>query len=250
MSDTPAPDSAPVGKWRLFDDESRHVDRFGFLLAVVLVLVVTLLLVDIDELYVEAGAGWTSIGVTLLVGVTLLLAMRASGVSRRWMRIADVLVGLSVIATVLLVFAGAGTDATDVPPPYTWTALAVIAPVFIVRRMLLHGRASAKTLMAAVSAYLLIAVAFAFIYLTVDAHTMFFANDEPSTSFVYYSFVTLTTLGFGDLVATTAVGRMLTTVEAIIGQVYLVVIVSMVVGLLVAERQAKREAERRGENPT
>jgi hypothetical protein len=97
-------------------------------------------------------------------------------------------------------------------------------------------------LLGAVSAFLLIATAFDFVFLTVDAYqtTPFFGSEEPTTSFIYYSLVTITTLGYGDLAAATDVGRLASTAEAVVGQVYLVTVVAMIVGLLAQARQAVR----------
>lgn len=229
-----------LNPWTFFDDRSNHVDRFGLLLGTVTILVAVLLTIDIDTLYVESGAGFSSISVTLLVGATFLLAMRASGVSSRFMLIGNILVGVSVTVTVLIVLTGAGSTAETAPPPFTWVILALFTPVFVIRRISKHRRATARTVLGAISAFLLIGVAFTFIFLTLDGYgtTTFFAQEEPSTSFMYFSLVTLTTLGYGDLSSVTTLGRAFSTAEAIIGQVYLVVYVAMIVGLVVAERQA------------
>ena len=84
----------------------------------------------------------------------------------------------------------------------------------------------------------MIAIAFDFIFLTVGGYqgTPFFGSEEPPTSFTCYSLVTITTLGYGDLSAA-ALGRLLSTTEAVLGQVYLVTFVAMIVGLL-AQRHA------------
>jgi hypothetical protein len=52
---------------------------------------------------------------------------------------------------------------------------------------------------------------------------------------LYFSFATLTTLGYGDIVPTTPISRMLASVEAITGQLYLAVLVARLVGLHIAE---------------
>jgi voltage-gated potassium channel Kch len=59
---------------------------------------------------------------------------------------------------------------------------------------------------------------------------------------MYYSLVTLTTLGYGDFAAATDVGRFLSTTEAVVGQIFLVTfvasLVSMHTGRLAREREA------------
>lgn len=79
----------------------------------------------------------------------------------------------------------------------------------------------------------MIAVAFNYAFLAADAYQPpFFGQPEPTTSFMYYSLVTATTLGYGDPGAATNLGRLLSTSEAVIGQVFLVTFVAMLVGLL------------------
>jgi voltage-gated potassium channel Kch len=58
---------------------------------------------------------------------------------------------------------------------------------------------------------------------------------------IYFSLVTLTTLGYGDIVPTAAAARMLAAVEAVVGQLYLAVLVARLVGLHIA--QARRNSE-------
>ena len=115
-----------------------------------------------------------------------------------------------------------------------------IAPVAVVRRVLLHKKTTIQTLIGAVTAYLLMAVAFTLIFLSLDGTqgSFFFGAEQPTTSFMYFSLVTITTTGYGDLAAVAPIGRMLATFEAVIGQVYLVTFVAMIVGRLV-EQQAR-----------
>ena len=54
--------------------------------------------------------------------------------------------------------------------------------------------------------------------------------------FEYYSFVTLTTLGYGDITPLTKVAKAFSVLEAVVGQLYLVVVVAWFVGMLVARR--------------
>ncbi len=56
----------------------------------------------------------------------------------------------------------------------------------------------------------------------------------------YYSFVTLTTLGFGDISPLTVAARRLTTAEAVVGQLFLTIFIARLVGLHLAERMEKK----------
>ena len=54
--------------------------------------------------------------------------------------------------------------------------------------------------------------------------------------FQYFSFVTITTLGYGDITPVTEVAKAITTLEAIVGQIYLVVVVAWLVGMHVSRK--------------
>lgn len=239
----------------LFDDHSRYVDRFGLLLLVTTVAVVTLSLVDLTTGFQDVAAEIETVVVSIFVASTLLLAVRASGVARRPRLIVDVVVGLGLLATVIYAFTlGATDDSRSINSfavPLSWTIIGALAPILVVRRLVRHKRATGKTLLGAVSAYLLIALAFAFAFLAIEVNTAdpVFGTPQPTTSFMYYSLVTITTLGYGDLAMTVPFGRMMSTLEAVIGQVYLVTFVAMVVGLLVARRRSIDDAEEGSPDP-
>jgi voltage-gated potassium channel Kch len=57
-----------------------------------------------------------------------------------------------------------------------------------------------------------------------------------SIDFLYFSYVTLTTVGYGDLTAAGDLGRMLAVTEALLGQLYLVTVVALVIGNIGRER--------------
>lgn len=223
---------------RLFDDRSPYVDRFGALLTLTGVAVVTLSLTGLGR---PGGGLVGNIGTaltTVIVGVTLLLALRASGVARGWLRAADVLVGIVVAAALV---GAAVTVAAPNPAevevsiaPDLWAALSVLAPVVIVRRLLRHREVTMRTLAGAISAYLLIPVAFQFVFLFTDSllPNGFFGTPRPPTAFMYFSLTTVTTVGYGDLAPVSDLGRLLAMVEALIGQVFLVTFVALLVGLL------------------
>jgi hypothetical protein len=232
---------------RFFDDRSPHVDRFGALLALTGATIVTLSLTGLAR----PGAGTAGLAgtalTTVIVGGTLLLALRASGVARGWRMAADVVVGLMValvLLGVIVVWTVPGTDAEVTLGPEIWVVLSVLAPVVVVRRLLQHHDVTRRTLEGAISAYLLIPVAFQFVFLAVDDLLPggFFGSPKPPTAFMYFSLTTVTTVGYGDLAPASDVGRLLATVEALLGQVFLVTFVALLVGLLGERWRANRSA--------
>ena len=100
-----------------------------------------------------------------------------------------------------------------------------------------HRKVTSSTLAGAIAAYLLIATAYFFAFLTVGGWqgTFFASPDEVSSSYMYFSLTTITTVGYGDLTAQTHLGRLLANSEAVVGQVYLVTFVAMIVGLRAQE---------------
>jgi uncharacterized protein (DUF983 family) len=222
---------------RFFDDRSPHVDHFGALLALTAVTLVTLSLTGLGRPGAGVGGLVGTTLTTVIVGATLLLALRASGVARGWMRAADTLVGLMALLALLavvvtVVLPGAEVEVTFAPD--LWVVLSVLAPVVIVRRLLRHREVTMRTLQGAISAYLLIPVAFQFVFHAADAAIPggFFGAPRPPTAFMYFSLTTVTTVGYGDLAPAADVGRLLATVEALVGQVFLVTFVALLVGLL------------------
>ena len=94
--------------------------------------------------------------------------------------------------------------------------------------------------------YLLMALAWSFIFGAVESlHPGSFSIPEiqgisTSRSFLYYSFVTITTLGYGDITPVTSLARSLCILEAVVGQLYLVVQVAWLVGVHVSQSMLKK----------
>lgn len=231
----------------IFDDQSRLLDRFGLLLAVTVASIVILSLVDIGPRVSGASGRWESALASLLVGATLLLALRASGLTKRLQRIADLVVLVVVSSVSFLAVVDTFTDLAPSPTgaaPLLVVILAVAAPMAVVRRLVQHREVTRGTLLGAVSGYLLLPIAFfyAFLASAVVAREPFFEVSEPTTSYMYFSLTTITTTGYGDFTAASEIGRLLAMAEAVTGQVYLVTFVAMLVGLFAANRMAGRPA--------
>ena len=67
------------------------------------------------------------------------------------------------------------------------------------------------------------------------------SESVASYTFIYFSFVTLTTLGYGDIAPATPIAQSLTIVEALIGQIYLVVVIAWLVGMFISEKSLKKQ---------
>ena len=118
--------------------------------------------------------------------------------------------------------------------------------VIVLGFLLRARRADAETIYAAICVFLLMGILWATLYALIgrlepgafststgDAPGM--GSGVGSLTSLYFSFVTLTTLGYGDVTPVTAAARMTAALEALTGQVYLVVLVARLVGLNVAQ---------------
>jgi len=231
----------------VFDDKSRLLDRFGLLLVVTVASIVILSLIDIGPRASNSSSRWESALASMLVGITLLLALRASGLAKRLQRIADLVVIVVVSSVSFLAVVTTFTDLVPEPAtaaPLLVVLLAIVAPMAIIRRLVQHREVTRGTLLGAISGYLLLPIAFFYVFIASTSITRmpFFETTQPTTSYMYFSLTTITTTGYGDLTAASPFGRLLAMAEAVTGQVYLVTFVAMLVGLFAANRMAGRPA--------
>jgi Ion channel len=205
----------------------RH--RYGLLLATIFVLI------GVEG--IAPPGRWQQLVVTALAGASAALAFRAAGLHRRLVRVAAGL-ALAVLAVsfVRAVFGGVGAG----PALLMNAALVALGPpavaMGVVRDLRATGRVGLGTVMGVLSLYMLMGMLFAFVYAAIDAigDQSFFAGGQPATASncLYFSFVTLATVGFGDFVARSQLGHTLVVFEALIGQIYLVTVVSLIVSNL------------------
>ena len=127
--------------------------------------------------------------------------------------------------------------------------------VFLLR-ILSHRVVTGSTVAGAVSVYLLMAVAWTLIYVALETFRPCSFNGVPCdpaavsgralapgvpSALLYYSLVTISTLGYGDISPATDVARTAAAMEAVVGQLFLVVLVARLVGLISAQKQDEAE---------
>lgn len=104
---------------------------------------------------------------------------------------------------------------------------------------------NSDALLGAICGYLLIGLTWTYLYLTIvsidpSSFSIHLNNDGARARidhFIYYSFVTLTTTGYGDILALKSIPRNFSWLEAVVGQVYLAVWISQLVGLRLLQKQ-------------
>jgi hypothetical protein len=202
-------------------------DDFGLVLLLILATIMTISL--------GAGAAGQFIGVCLS-GFTLLFVLHTSDARRRTFRAAVFIVVIAVAGAAVGLLFGANYGST-----YGSTAagliglmLAFAAPLIILRRILASPTITVRLVLGALAIYLLVGLTYAYLYPVIGAVTnqpFFVQTSTPAAvDYVYFSYVTITTVGYGDFTAGTSVGRMVAVSEALTGQLYLVSAVALLVG--------------------
>ena len=197
--------------------------RYGLLL---LVLIATYLLSAFTD-------GQWVISVQILAFVfTLVLALRNALVPKRiaTAALAVVLVGSAVVAELAL----SSPSDTTLGAAQIWIGLILLVTVImIVRRVLAESSVTLQSIYGALAAYMIIGLMFAAFYAAMDhlGGVSFFANGSPGNTrtFQYFSFTTLTTLGYGDFTAASNAGRAVAVMEAMAGQIFLATLVARLV---------------------
>jgi hypothetical protein len=219
---------------------SRATDTYG--------MVLLLILLDYLAIATLTENNWGKVCIVFLQGITIWFALGVSRSHRIWQMLAIAYLALSVLTVIIAALApGAG----DLGKRLTILGglLLLVTPFVISRRIASHTVVSTETVMGAISVYLLIGMSFAYIYLTVDTliPTPFFAGQETATinNYFFFSYTTLTTVGYGDLVPAGNVGQTFAMLEALIGQIYLVIVVARLVALW-GQRRPERAPLRPG----
>ncbi len=123
-----------------------------------------------------------------------------------------------------------------------------IATVIILHIFTDRQRVDADLIVGSISVYLLLGVAFGFAYITLGLLAPESFGGLESTQgdpdaivqpLIYFSFVTLTTLGYGDITPLSQQAGVLAYMEAITGQIYLTVLVARLVGIHIAQSSSK-----------
>ena len=196
----------------------------------------------VASIIVYAATGDHMIGrlsVATVQTLTLVVILHASSASLRAIVIAGALGAVGVLVTGLSV----AYDSQTVGPAVVGALLALVGPVVIVGRLRRHLRVDIATVAGSLCIYLLAGLFFAYIYRMIEIVDHPFFHQHLRTGpgpvdFVYFSFVTLTTLGYGDLTARADLSRMIAICEALFGQLYLVSVVAILVGSFGRGRRA------------
>jgi hypothetical protein len=215
-----------IAEQRLDPRQARQ--RYGLLLVS--------LLVSLAVQGVAAPTSAQQVIVAGLIGTSLLLAIWAAGLSSRSFLVAST---FAVALLALSVFRAATGDIGDGAARAMNAVLVAFGPpvvaVGLVRSLRVSRQVRVEAVMAVLSLYILLGMLFAFVFGSIDRYGHpFFVGDVSATvsNCLYFSFTTLTTVGYGDLAARSNLGHTLSVFEALIGQIYLVTVVSIIISNL------------------
>jgi hypothetical protein len=196
--------------------------------------------------------GWARLVAVVLSGGTLVLALRVSrrrplvGVRAMMTAIVGTLVAVGVVA---LIDRDAAAPAHAIATGLTALALIAIG-LGVVAEVREHGAVDVRTVAGVLCVYLLLGTLYAYGFqLIADLSSQpFFAGVSAPTpnEFFYFSYVTMTTTGYGDLTAATDVGRSVAIAEALTGQIYLVTIVALIITKVGRRPDPERPTTRSG----
>jgi hypothetical protein len=229
-------------RWR--QRAQRASDAFGLVLLLVLLIYVMASVIS--------NRGWPAVLLTAVIGATSVVALTSSHVRATFVRRVLWLAGLAVVLAAISAVTG-GRHWLSAANLLNIGLLAV-AMAAVLRRVLTSENVSSRTIGGAISVYASLGILFTWAYGLIDRFEGggFFgeAAGIRGSDFLFFSYTTLTTTGYGNLVPAGQVGRMLSGLEMMIGQVFLVTLVAGLVSLWrPGEGLLRRRARSGGDEP-
>jgi len=220
--------------WRRLGRSFVSADSYGLVL--LLVVVTYVVSVSVTE-------EWVASVVLTVQLATVWLTLRTSQADRVVRLVASIVLCLAAVVAVVSYFVHKPGE--QLGGIFTVCCLLyLIAPFSIVRHLIARRAIDIETLLGAIAAYLLIGMFFAFAYKAAGefGSVPFFGPAGPGTPSqdLFFSFVTMTTVGYGNLVPAANPGQTFAVLEAVTGQLFLVVAVGKIISSM------SRRGERSG----
>jgi hypothetical protein len=227
-------------RWR--QRAQRASDAFGLVLLLVLLTYVLASVIS--------NRGWAAVLLTAVMGATSVVALTSSHARPVFVRRTLILAVLAV----LLAMVSAITDGRHWLSAANFVNITLLAVAMgaVLRRVVTADRVSSRTILGAISVYASLGILFTWTYGLIDRLEGggFFGEVAGinGSDFLFFSYTTLTTTGYGNLVPAGQVGRMVSGLEMMLGQIFLVTLVAGLVSLWKpGEGLLRRRARRTGE---
>ena len=231
---------APGGE-RWLQRAERVRDAFGLVLGLVLLTFILTSLIG--------NTGWGSVLIMSATGATSIVALTSSHSPPHYVHLAIYLSGLALLLAVGAAISGA----------HLWLNLAALIQVpllacamaAVLVRVVTTAEVNARTILGAISVYTVLGLLFGFAYEAVSRlqDSPFFEGVAHTHhgDFLFFSYTTLTTTGYGDLVPAGQPGQMISTFEMLMGQIFLVTLVAGLVAVWRPGTGLKRRREQRSQ---
>lgn len=213
------------GRERWLRRAERASDAFGLVFALVLTTYVLASLLS--------NRGWSAVILTVASSATSVVALISSHAHPKVVRAA---VWLSALTIALAAIAAASDERTWLNiASVIQIGLLTIAMGAVLRRVVSSAEVGFRTILGAISVYTVLGILFTFLYGTVErlqGGPFFEGVGQPQGSdFLFFSYTTLTTTGYGNLVPGGQPGRMIAGLEMMLGQIFLITLVAGLVSL-------------------
>jgi hypothetical protein len=224
-------------RWRLRAEGAR--DAFGLVLVLALVTYVLAALLE--------NGGWPAVILVVATSATSVVALTSSHVKARFVRLAIWISALTIGLAAVAAISGA----------HVWLNLAsaiqismlTVAMGTVLRRVVSTADVGSRTILGAISVYIVLGILFTFLYgMVARMQSGSFFQGVPQSAgsdFLFFSYTTLTTTGYGNLVPGGQPGRMIAGLEMMLGQIFLVTLVAGLVSLWRPGEALRRRREKR-----
>lgn len=217
----------------------RVSDAFGLVLLLVLT---TYVLAS-----VLSNHGWGAVLLSVTTGATSIVALTSSHARPLFVRRALTIAALATLLAIVSAISGARLWLNI--SSLVEIGLLAVAMAAVLRRVVTAEAVGFRTILGAISVYTSLGILFTWAYGAIDRIEGggFFGTGVAAkgSDFLFFSYTTLTTTGYGDLVPAAQVGRMLAGIEMMLGQIFLVTLVAGLVSLWrPGEGLLRRRAER------
>jgi hypothetical protein len=212
-------------------------------------IVLGLILLSIGFQLAAGESDFARLAAVVLQAVTLIAAVVASRAHPFVIRLAVIAAAISIVGASLAIL---GTDefGDSSGRGVTLLLVALVPPAIVTGLIKLfreEGSVTIETMFGGLCLYLIVGLFFGTAFAAMEeigGHAFFHqlaAAQSETNDFLYFSFTTLTTVGYGDLTAASNLGRSLAITEALIGQIYLVTVVAVIISNM---RPARARSQR------
>jgi hypothetical protein len=221
-------------RWTLLAE--RIAKAFGLVL---LLVIATFVLASLTKY-----AGWSAVAISVLAALSAAVGVASSGIRTELVAsAAGLAAGCVTFAAVAALSGGNGFLAIAALVQIVLLAWAAGA---VLRAVISESEVGFRTILGAISVYLIFGLLFTALYVAIDrlqGGPFFGPGSELDTGdFVFFSFTTLTTTGYGNLIPGGQPGKMFAVLEMLLGQIFLVTLIARLVSLW----RPGRHAESRG----